>query len=321
MFSQSENKIVSRIVKSFVGLIPKSEETPQEIYERIGEIFAKQSNLYMDFLTPEIFLRVVLNVYTSKVFGDAKGGDKIIQEGYFATLLGTDNLPSSVECESCGGDGEDKCWECDGDGQIVCDECHGNGLATCPECDGFEYVTCPECDGNGYNEDDEGDREDCSECKGTGDVECKNCKNGKTDCDECSGDGYNRCYDCHGTGNQLCGGCDGDGQVKSETKIDFTEYSIFSWDKNFKNLCEIRDSTPNPVIEKSDFFSKMNVIVLSTNDEQHVPGIEFDEDMLYCMYLKKSDTNIKEKIFYTHGRAKIVFFVGNSFYYKDFIES
>lgn len=305
---------IEKLATNLNELISEEYVTPQEIYEELGKIFTNHSEYFAKTINASVFLKLVLYIYSQRAFGDMSGGERMYNEGFFANLLTTDKTPSSIECEDCGGSGEVTCDDCEGDGSSTCYECNGKGEVSCDVCDGNETIECENCDGTGEVDEDE----ECSDCNGSGEITCGECEGkGSKTCSDCEGDGYRRCDECYGDGNVSCSECSGDGQVESEDKIDFTEYAVFSWDKDLKNLCELRVDTVQPVMGKIDFFNKMNVITLRTWDEQEVPTIEFDEDSVYCFNFTTSIEEASPDVVFRGRKSSFVTFhnTANFYYY------
>jgi hypothetical protein len=127
------------------------------------------------------------------------------------------------QCKSCGGSGKGSwpCLACRATGRIACPEagaaadtvggtpcpwcqdanrqnacpdCGGVGYAGCDACDGTLRQVCPECDGTGeirmvYTDGTAASASKCSPCDGKGWFRCRECKNGRRDCDTCRGKG------------------------------------------------------------------------------------------------------------------------------------
>ena len=68
------------------------------------------------------------------------------------TIVEFDDVPSSVACDECGGNGTIVCDYCDGDGQIYSHDDNGYD-EDCSYCDGG-YDSCQTCDGIGEIDDD-----------------------------------------------------------------------------------------------------------------------------------------------------------------------
>jgi hypothetical protein len=309
-----EQKKIEKLAINLNELVSENSVNPQEIYEELGKIFTSQKEYFQKLITPSIFLKLILYIYSYRAFGDISGGERMYNEGFFVNLLTTDNKPSNISCDNCDGDGSTTCSTCAGDGSERCYECDGNGKVDCSTCNGNEVIDCENCSGSG----EIGDDVECPDCNGDGTLTCPDCKGeGSVECDDCKGEGYIRCSDCYGDGTEECSECSGHGEIESEDKIDFTEYSVFSWDKDLKTLCEIRVETVDPVMEKINFFNKINAITLTTWDEQEVPAIPFDGDMVYCFSFTTNIDELDAKVIFTNLKrgASISFHDGTIFYY------
>jgi hypothetical protein len=147
---------------------------------------------------------------------------KIINNLYkYEIQIYDDYEKKEVECEYCGGSGEEHCDSCDGTGQIECRSCDGTKKEECYECDGSGAETCGNCDGDGKVEEWDDSLEDdvevtCDECDGAGKENCRVCDGEKeVDCGTCEGDGEESCRDCGGHGQTECENCYGSGTEES----------------------------------------------------------------------------------------------------------
>lgn len=132
-----------------------------------------------------------------------------------------------VECDECGGSGEQECRECDGNGSVDCRTCDGEGEIECYDCYGEKTEECRCCDGNGTEteEDDEGEEIEvtCSCCDGKGTEDCRSCGGqGSYECEECGSRGTESCGECGGYGQVSCDYCN-DGYVESDTEYYMVE--------------------------------------------------------------------------------------------------
>lgn len=98
----------------------------------------------------------------------------------------------------------------------------------CPNCDSTGQIYCTNCNGNGDFE--------CPECDGTGDHWDYNVSE---PCEMCSGDGEIECDTCEGTGYESCNYCVGDGYIENEDGVEYTEWHVYSWDKDFFDKFEL----------------------------------------------------------------------------------
>ena len=102
----------------------------------------------------------------------------------FIEKNGTEYIPD-VECENCEGYGRIECYNCSGGGKEDCNECNG-GNVECDYCGGDgeneEGETCDNCNGSGD--------EVCNYCDGAASVVCGDCDGeSEFECSECSGSG------------------------------------------------------------------------------------------------------------------------------------
>jgi hypothetical protein len=105
--------------------------------------------------------------------------------------------------------------------EVDCSECETSGMVDCSMCmvDGSGNVECPDCDGEGevWDYDDEVS-EPCQTCYGGGEVECE--------------------Y-CDGSAEEECPSCNGGGAIYFEGGIEYSEWHVYSWDKEFSNKFEL----------------------------------------------------------------------------------
>lgn len=102
---------------------------------------------------------------------------------------------SLVQCDSCGGRGEDVCWSCHGVGTEVCGSCN-RGWNHCYSCGGSGRVQSGEFNNQPIHTN-------CSNCAGRGEIRCS----------RCGGRGELRCGRCNGSGRLVCGRCEGRGHL------------------------------------------------------------------------------------------------------------
>jgi len=146
--------------------------------------------------------------------------ENILNNLYVLTVyLYEDKNHIDVECDECGGSGEQECRECSGDGSIDCRYCDGDGEIECYDCYGEKTEECRWCDGSGTEteEDDEGEEIEvaCSSCDGKGTEDCRSCGGqGSYECEECGSRGTESCGECGGYGQVSCEYCN-DGYVET----------------------------------------------------------------------------------------------------------
>jgi len=171
--------------------------------QRIKTIFATYFMFLRDNISAELLSKIINNLYRYDI------------EIY------DDYEKKEVECEYCGGSGEEHCDSCDGTGQIECRSCDGTKKEECYECDGSGAETCGNCDGDGKVEEWDDSLEDdvevtCDECAGAGKENCRVCDGEKEiDCGTCEGEGEEECRDCGGYGQTECENCYGSGTEES----------------------------------------------------------------------------------------------------------
>lgn len=182
---------------------------------------------YRDYLrgkTPDFFLNLFLMIVSLKKTGNFDFYESIRNKLFLVGFYMDLGVYHTENCDSCGGDGYTECTNCSGSGKEECPQCSGEGEERCFECGGKGKVdgeTCPECGG---------EREiECGECGGDKEIDCK----------ECGGDGRITCEDC-----------DGNGEVESDTLTDYETHIFVSWNKNLKDLSEIRVGTEDPITDR-----------------------------------------------------------------------
>lgn len=154
--------------------------------------------------------------------------ENILNNLYVLTVyLYEDKNKIEVECDECGGSGEQECRECLGAGRVDCRTCDGEGEIECYDCYGEQTEECRCCDGNGTEteEDDEGEEIEvsCSCCDGKGTEDCRSCGGqGSFECEECGANGTERCDECGGYGQTICDYCS-DGYVESDEEYYIVE--------------------------------------------------------------------------------------------------
>ena len=171
--------------------------------QRIKVIFATYFMFLRDNISAELLSKIINNLYKYEI------------------QIYDDYEKKEVECEYCGGSGEEHCDSCDGTGQIECRSCDGTKKEECYECDGSGDETCGNCDGDGKVEEWDDSLEDdvevtCDECAGAGKENCRVCDGEKEiDCGTCEGEGEEECRDCGGYGQTECENCYGSGTEES----------------------------------------------------------------------------------------------------------
>lgn len=218
--------------------------------------------------SPYDLLRFIVYVFSLKKTGDFKLGDKILNEGYFFSLIHTAGEYEVIECSDCEAEGYIRCYECD-----------GNGYTVCPSCVDGE-MTCPDCDGEGEIEDENGDYVGCENCDRIGEVEC----------DNCDGNGREECSNCSGTGSSDCDECNGSGEIETD---DFT-YNLnlcFYWKRNLFSYLLDCNELDNPVSEVNTFFEK-NEGILILDNEYFTNSEELKNNILYCDTIFKDPNNL-----------------------------
>ena len=237
------NEKLQKLAKKLYGLIGKV-ENPQDVYKDLTTIAKKQPD-YFTYLGPHNYIKLVLYIYSYITTKDFKLGDKMINNLSFMNVLYTDGELNVQGCDQCGGDGT-----------VNCDYCGGEG-----------DITCRNCTGDGYTD---------SKLNDNGKVEFE-------ECEECHGDGLVKCNQCDGDGDVMCDYCEGDGEITSESDYDFMVYLIVSWDKDFKNLCELREGTKTPIMSLDDFNANRDKYIdlsLTLND---AAPLDIIEDEFYCI--------------------------------------
>jgi hypothetical protein len=164
---------------------------------------------------------------------------------------------------------EETCPDCDGDGYTKCSSCDGSGNEPCPQCEGEGTERCFECEGKG-----EIDGGTCPECNGEGEI----------DCGECGGDSEVRCSDCDGNGNISCNDCDGNGEIESDSSTDYETHIYLSWNKNLRDLAEIREGTEKPLSDDEyNRITNADSIMIGgfTGDGEKKDFVESDKYYVY----------------------------------------
>lgn len=153
------------------------------------------TNNHLDFIKQiihpdDIPLLVFVTYEISAGNYDEKLIGKIKNNLYVFNTYEFGETTNDIDCDICGGSGEDTCSECDGNGYLSCDECGGDGTVECENCEGSGEVgddeTCPVCDGN--------TDVPCKDCDGDGHVDCPECRNGNVECYKCDGNGTETIY-------------------------------------------------------------------------------------------------------------------------------
>jgi len=177
--------------------------------QRIKAIFATYFMIMRPDISVEVLTKIINNLYKYEI------------EIY------EDSRTKEVECNNCGGSGDNECYDCDGTGNVECDSCDGSGKEECYDCNGSGDESCGECDGEGKVEeydDEEGEEVEvrCDECAGWGKVNCRTCDGERElECSTCEGDGREECRDCGGYGRIECEYCYGSGT--EETREEYFE--------------------------------------------------------------------------------------------------
>jgi len=251
-------KSISVKLKRFFN---NSEIRPTEVYDKLRKI-ANTQKQYFELFTPESFLKLVIYEYSLVRTGDFAYGDSILKNLLFVDFFVTDLV-----------DHREECGYCDGSGRVSCDYCDGDGYRTCNDCDGNGTIPCVDCEGSGNVENDEGESQTCDYCDGSGEVSC----------DTCDGDGRFSCNECSGESSVECNECYGDGEIE-DGSIDYDHFFICTWDKEFKDLVEIRVKTDEsiPINYYYDRYG-MNSIILNQKTDNTFLKSFIDSDEMYIL--------------------------------------
>jgi hypothetical protein len=302
---------VIKFAENLNELIPQDVKSLQNIYEHLKDIFISQREYFNMILTPELYIKIILYIFSYRKFNDFEGGQRLYDNLFFANIFSTTGNFAMETCNDCDGDGDVDCEECGSSGFVRCSNCYGEGEERCNNCEGKGSFDCEDCDGSGELEDGE----TCGNCNGSGDVKCDNCNGeGDVQCEYCDGSGDERCEECNSYGKRTCDNCNGDGEIESDENYEVDLYCICSFDKNLKNLCEIRKNTTEPIMEIEDLTSKPNVLILRIFDkEAKSPKFELTPDMAYCFEFETSDIDMGVAI---NHKMQLTFVYEPEFYFN-----
>ena len=120
--------------------------------------------------------------------------------------------------------------------------------------------------------------ESCDDCSGDGRKECEDCDGeGRLDCDYCTG------------GDVYCDACDGNGEVVSDTYVEYQYRLYCSWSKILNEKCELEQGTPNPISTDGIIINDNNeVIELSSEDHVLEPRDFVESGDYYCVWIDDS---------------------------------
>jgi len=235
-------------------------DSPTDVLNHLRKLGTMQSE-YLTLFGIKNLCKIIFIIYYKKNGLSNSKIEEIINSIYFTVLFTTEGNDYTESCDTCGGDGYITCGNCDSEGSLECDFCDGSGVVNCDDCDGTGEV----------------EGESCDKCEGSGEVTC----------DECDGDGHYTCRRCGGDGSESCDDCDGDGGIET----DDTEYSLVGlcfWDKEMKNILEIREKEVQPAMEEiSDKFWRNSIKLTYTEEHTELDMDKIETDVYYCCLLSE----------------------------------
>lgn len=142
-----------------------------------------------------------------------------------------------------------------------CKSCEGSGEITCQRCEGHMTIECPKCEGSGESDDNDDDENyNCEKCRGDGEISCPSCNRGE----------------------EICPKCEGSGEIESEDEVSYITYFIVTWNKQIKNLLELRVKTLEPVMSENQFFKLKDEFIVLSELESSAP-LDVLENEMYCI--------------------------------------
>jgi len=240
-------------------------KSPTEVFRLLRNLGPMQKEYLHHFGLTNV-CKIILIIYFKERGLNELKINKILESIYFSILFFTEGETYEENCDNCGGDGYISCHNCDGEGTISCDECNGDGKVDCENCDGAGQI----------------DGEDCMDCSATGQV----------DCEECDGEGNGTCSRCDGRGDDVCDDCDGSGNYSTdETKYTLMGYCL--WNKDVKNILEIREKQTEPALEDiSKSFYQDSIQLIELEEHTELPE-EVVSDVYYCAQVSNEPVNFR----------------------------
>lgn len=227
------------------------------------QAYTKNHRQFFEKLTPYQYLKLFFYLYSYLKTQDFKFGNQIMENFFISYLLERTDENYQETCDRCSGDGQLECDNCDGTGDVGCEECDRTGKLTCSVCDGEKEI-----------EGSDGTMEDCDNCDGSG----------EEDCYECDGDGVVSCRDCGGNGRDECTDCYGEGELEDEDKFKIELLLVGSWNKDFRNRCELTQNTLEVTISEENFEDYPGMFVLNTEETFEEIDQDLETEELYCVY-------------------------------------
>jgi len=247
-----------------------AELTPEEVdWEDIMNLRSRYKD-YLERKSPDFLLNLFMMIVSLKKTGNfdfyESIRDKLFVVGFYL---------------ESGDFFTEKCDSCDGEGYNTCENCDGSGKETCQQCDGEGVERCFACSGKGKV-----DGETCPECKGEREIECG----------ECGGDGETTCRQCGGDGNIACEECDGTGELQSDTRTNYETFIFISWNKNLKDLSEMRVGTEASITyQEYHRLTSVDTFMIGgfTGNGEKKRFVESDEFYIYFFDEDSFDLNFR----------------------------